>query len=255
MSHGIIPFWIASMSNKFLELLQIARQEKWHVASWCSTCGALDFRRAVGKIPDLLGELAALDFEALSDRDVWDAVVATAEIDSSLDWDGILQKWLEYAERNVYFADRVLFRLVTQVRCTACTRDRWVAKCITLALRTKNISLIESLVWRLGQGTSAHPELETLAVSMSHGEPRLRKALEETGLLPSTEPQPDQKKQDRYGMNLFGAIRRNDIMAIEALVAKGATLSVRNNEGQTPKEYAVAQGKDQYVALLTRVVE
>jgi hypothetical protein len=62
--------------NRFLSLLERARQNRWCTRPLCTTCGATDFRRALRHLggPDraeLANELANLDLTELEDVPAW----------------------------------------------------------------------------------------------------------------------------------------------------------------------------------------
>jgi hypothetical protein len=50
--------------------------------------------------------------------------------------------------------------------------------------------------------------------------------------------------------NIFNAIRRKDLKAIEAMIAKGADLDKPNDEGKTPRAYAMELGDEKVLAVL-----
>lgn len=58
------------------------------------------------------------------------------------------------------------------------------------------------------------------------------------------------RKAKQATHNLFGAVRRGDIKAIAALLDRGADPGARDEQGQTPKEYAVSLGNEQVIAAL-----
>ena len=50
--------------------------------------------------------------------------------------------------------------------------------------------------------------------------------------------------------NIWRAIARDDIKAVDALIAKGADLKVINGDGMSPLEYATLLGKTEICMLL-----
>ena len=50
--------------------------------------------------------------------------------------------------------------------------------------------------------------------------------------------------------NIYNAIRRKDVGAIEAMIAKGVDLDKPNDEGKSPRAYAEELGNDRVISLL-----
>jgi len=228
------------MSNRFLQAVVDAGGKNWCVRPWCTTCGARDFRAAVASIEDLQPKLETVDLQDLtSHRDWCDALRVTA-IDHriSIDWGRILSCWLPFAQGHIDFADHVFYYLVNHVPCDHQTRGNWLATCVALALSTKHTSLLESLVRTLGSEAATYNDLIATALEQSSRSPRLRDALAKAGLVPSEGDLRREQRRKIAGHHLFGAIRRNDIRAVRALVARRADLTLKDQEGRTPSEYA-----------------
>ncbi len=50
--------------------------------------------------------------------------------------------------------------------------------------------------------------------------------------------------------NIYNAIRRKDVGAIEAMIAKGADLDKPNDEGKSPRAYAEELGDEKVLGAL-----
>ena len=244
------------MKNHFHHVVADAERNNWCVRPWCTTCGAHDFRTAVASIADLQTALESIDLDELtSHRDWCDALRVTA-IDHriSIDWGRILSSWLPYAQGHIDFADHVFYYLVNYVPCDRQTRATWQAICVDLALRTKDVSLLESLVRTCGPESANYNDLITAALEQSTRSPRLKDALIKAGLVPSEDDVHREQKRKVAGHNLFGAIRRNDIRAVRALLVRRADLAVRSQEGLTPLEYARSLARADLVTVLESAI-
>lgn len=61
----------------------------------------------------------------------------------------------------------------------------------------------------------------------------------------------EKKKSEKASVNIFNAIRRKDIKAIEALKKKGADLTIKNEEGLTCIDYAKTFNDNHLIEVLT----
>lgn len=82
------------------------------------------------------------------------------------------------------------------------------------------------------------------------------KAMRKAGLLPSCVQITSEEKQQKLAVeaivNIFGAIKRNDVKAINSLLSKNPDLSVRNSEGMTAMEYACHLGNSAASEMIKR---
>ena len=92
----------------------------------------------------------------------------------------VLQRWLESPLDDVRFVDVVVFRLIRPSHLDAPVGDAWIRAAIGLAERTKDWSLVETLVWTLRKSISDHPSFADLARELSQHSPSILKALNET---------------------------------------------------------------------------
>ena len=56
-------------------------------------------------------------------------------------------------------------------------RHAWFAKAANMAVASKDHSLIETMVWRLGGGLDKYPELLSLATELQKTSPHIAKAM------------------------------------------------------------------------------
>jgi len=119
-----------------------------------------------------------------------------------------------------------------------------------MAIEKRDDSLLESLVRRLGEDSRNHPKLVSAAIEQSVSSPLLRSALAKASLLPHEVSEQQRTKREKAGYNLFKAIRRNDVKAVQALWAKHANLSIVDEEGRTALELAVSLGRDGLAQLI-----
>ncbi|GEM_PF-1329370 len=240
------------MTNPYLQAVADIERNKWCVDLRCSTCHAQDFRSAVSSIPDLQSALLSLDLESLISHKNWNSALRITVMDHrlSVDWGLILSSWLSYAQDHVDFADKVWFYIVNRSPCDRETRSKWLEMCVGLAIRTRHTSLLESLVRILGPRTSDYGDLLVVSLEEAPRSSLLTNALVKAGFLPSAEDIKREKSRDIAGQRLFGAIRRNDIKAVKALLAKGANLSVKDGEGRTVLEYAKSRGCEDVVVMI-----
>jgi NifB/MoaA-like Fe-S oxidoreductase len=110
-----------------------------------------------------------------------------------------------------------------------------------------------------GGDISCYPELLAQAKELSEYSESVRKALCGSGILP---PQRDEEQEIRRKLEkvrkkatttIFGAIRRNDIKAVEAILEKQPDLTAKNNDGQTAVEYARLLGREDAFSLIQSV--
>lgn len=143
--------------NRFLNILESAKDNKWCMNLYCTTCGATEFRSAMKQLGHgLADELASLDLSALEEMPDWVETLRLALDDIRMAelMDRILTAWLPQLDRHIRLADLVLFHYV---RCGAINApmsvdvlQQWREKCVDLAVQTGNESLIESLICTVG---------------------------------------------------------------------------------------------------------
>lgn len=233
------------------EVLAETRHNGWHVELFDTTCYCHEFRSAIAELPNLQADLEAIDPSELTG---WRDALTIIALDQfgKVDWEPVLRKWQRYIEGNLRMADRILYYFLRECYCVGSARDIWIKACIGPAVRARDVSLMESLIRVLGSGAARYPELVGTAAELSEYKPLLKNALVKAHLLEVDDPVEENErrtrrimKQRKAASNLFGAIRRNDVKAIHALLAKNPDFSVRNAEGQTVVEYARSLGRQE----------
>jgi len=143
--------------NRFLNILESARDNKWCMNLYCTTCGATEFRSAMKQLGDgLADELASLDLSVLTEIPNWDETIRLVldDIRKTELMDRVLTAWLPQVDRNIRVADVILFYYVRRGAINAPMSlevlQQWRTKCVELAVRTQDESLIESLIYTLG---------------------------------------------------------------------------------------------------------
>jgi hypothetical protein len=173
------------MNNLFLDIVKEAARLNWCTVPYCTTCGSLEYRKALKKLSgDLGGPLA----DALTDLDLkeitkvpnWQGalLIALIELPISLQLEGILNAWLAKAqESDIDFLDLVLFKIIKNLPVDNALRKQWISHCTKLALQTKHPSLIESLVLALKHEMLDNPELLAVASKLAENSKQMQRAL------------------------------------------------------------------------------
>jgi hypothetical protein len=249
----------ASIGNRVIGLIREAAARNWCVRPFCTTCGSMDFRRALEEIPDLTSELVSLDIGELYRLPDGEDGLAVIMLTQRVDWDQVLEAWIPRIGENARMADIVLFRVIgsrTPFQRSQVMKD-WIESCIRLVVQTWDTSLIESLVYVLGvhgEGLSRYPTLLAVAREVGEVDTRVRRALVKAGLMrPSDEFRHECKvAQDaaRATKSIFSAIRSNDIKGVTASLKKKPDLAARNQDGLTALEFAHKLGRLEIVSLL-----
>lgn len=94
----------------------------------------------------------------------------------------VLHRWLESPSDNVRFVDVVIFYIIRSGHLHTPVGDAWINAAIELAERTKDWSLVESLVWTLRRSISDYPSFGNLARKFGNQSPSILKALNEAAL-------------------------------------------------------------------------
>lgn len=239
------------MENKFVSLLERAIKNEWCVSKLCTTCHSDYFRKQLAEIKDIGKEIESLDLDELTKFSFWSSALYLAARDRmfEIDWTTIFEKWHSYARGNIEFADHVYFYLLRWLPCSDETSQKWTRSCVDLAIKSKNNSLLESLIRCLGEKADTYDGLVETAISQLNSDKRgwryemLQEVLRDAGFIWKAKSKPAAHK-------LFGAIRRNDQKAIKALVLKNPDFSVCNAEGQTVIEYAHFTGNSEIVEIV-----
>lgn len=93
----------------------------------------------------------------------------------------VLNSWLPKIDLNIRFADVVLFYIVQYLPSDDEARTAWISACVSLAVKSKDTSLVESLIWILGSNLRAQPELLRVANHLNRTSAALHKAMVAAG--------------------------------------------------------------------------
>ena len=100
----------------------------------------------------------------------------------------VLQRWLQTFGGDIRFADVVVFHFIKSAHVGTEIGDAWIEATIALAEQSRDISLVESLVWTVGCSALAHPNFLILATELGQHSPSITKALNETSLNMEQQP-------------------------------------------------------------------
>jgi hypothetical protein len=146
------------LDNEFLKAIRLARENRWCTNPVCTTCGAHDFcavlkKRGLGNLAD---DLATVDLNALRRNGEWRDPLRLAldQLASPELEDRVFLAWYPQLDSQIAVADLVLFYFVRRgalfapmsVEVLTKRRD----KCVELACKTHDESLLESLIYTLG---------------------------------------------------------------------------------------------------------
>ncbi|MBC7929889.1 MAG: hypothetical protein H7Z38_04905 [Rubrivivax sp.] len=144
------------MNNEFAQLVKKASELNWCTQIYCTTCANGEFRKDLkqlggGNSFELAQVLADLDIDEYSWLRDWDDCLRIAFL--HLPFPGqhekILSSWIPKLNKNIRFADVVLFYIVRSLPFGIETSRAWISACVNLAVNSKDESLVESLVWVL----------------------------------------------------------------------------------------------------------
>ena len=162
------------MGNPFVSIVAEASAKNWCVRPYCTTCGSREYRAALAQLAGPLGgplcdALCTLSPDELTRFPRWDEAleVAIGDIPLGLQVEAVLNAWLPRVGLRPEFDDVVLFRIVRSLSDGSPTRRNWVRAAVPGAVKTKNHSLIETLVLVLGPGANRFPELITVASELA----------------------------------------------------------------------------------------
>jgi len=190
-------------------------------------------------------------FQHIYDRSLWPR---GRSLTVDIDMNEVLSVWLEKWGDNPRIAAYILYYFVRFAGNEAASH--WVSSCVDLAIKTGDPSLTDSLCWILGGGISCYPQLLEQAKDHSEHSKSVRKALINAGIFPPlrNEAQEIEQKHERLRKKatktIFGAIRRNDLKAVEAILRKQPDLTARNNDGKTAEEYARMLEREEALNLI-----
>lgn len=177
--------------NRHLALIDQARANRWCVKPDCTTCGAMEFRtellRQLGQGEgEYCESLEAINLDELEKRPDWDRsiVITLGLLANGERKDRVLLAWLRQLDGHVRLADVVLFHLVRRGSLAASispeTCRLWLEKCIDLAHRTRDESLLESILYTIGDEYMKYPELRKSIEEAQVRSNKIRQAIQKT---------------------------------------------------------------------------
>jgi len=152
-----------NVNNEFVELVLKAKANKWCTRWFCTTCGSQHFRSALKEIgaeelSEALCSLTPSEIMALPNVD--DCLKISFNDMRSIElMERVLDSWLDSADDHIRFVDMVIFNIMRGLGFFGETREKWINKCVELAIKTRDTSLIESLLLTIGGGISSYLEL------------------------------------------------------------------------------------------------
>ena len=103
--------------------------------------------------------------------------------------DRILRQWLPLLPRYLRVADVVLFYIVRPgvlfAPMSIEVHREWITQSVEIAIRSKDVSLLESLVYTLGKRIDQYASLRDLVDATCTSSPKLKNALKKTGVISS----------------------------------------------------------------------
>lgn len=176
--------------KKFIELIAKSKNRGWCMKHYCTTCGAGHFRESLKKIANLEEDLSSTPISKLlghSDsvhliRTIvprWSAAlqIVVSETSLSLNWDTILASWFPQASQNATFLDHIIFYILPRINCSSSTLQKWTDQSASMAIESKDASLLESLIRRLGSQSQSYAGLVDTGIRVSQTYKPLERAL------------------------------------------------------------------------------
>ncbi|GAB6283328.1 MAG: hypothetical protein STSR0008_20900 [Ignavibacterium sp.] len=174
---------VNSIKNSFVEIALKAAELRWCTEPYCTTCGNQEIRNELRKISKDGGFELAKQLSELSPSDIvnlpnWDNCIRLAFFEIVLlgPKEKVLEAWFSKLDKEIYFADVILFYIIRSLSFEMSVTKEWINKCISLAIDFKNESLIESLIWTLGVNINKYPNLFEIANKMTTSD-KIKRAL------------------------------------------------------------------------------
>ncbi len=175
--------------NQVHDILQIAERNQWCTSLHCTTCGSTEFRGALKALSDAdprryVRDLATvLHGTAVQDED--GLFLALGFLETEQDMDEVLRSWIPMLREHIRLADLVLFYYLRRgaffARMSIDVAAAWRASCIDIAVRTRNESLVESLICTMGREYKDNSSLTATVEELAPSSRRVAKALRRIG--------------------------------------------------------------------------
>jgi hypothetical protein len=171
-------------------VVEEAIRARWCTKVACTTCGASSYRNALAtaRKEDPTGfdeALVSWPFEGwVRFEDRRGAVFhALNALGSSNAVSRVLERWMTRPETPTWLLDAVLFDIVRAGLAQAAVQEAWLQRALDAARVTRDVSLVESLLYTLGGAARQHISLLGLAEGLAASEPRVARALRHVGLM------------------------------------------------------------------------
>src|SRR5712691_7481520 len=159
------------MDSQFIQAIRQAIANGWCVEPFCTTCGNMEYRKALDEIQELTNDLAGLDTRDLVGVRNWSKCLCIGFLTQGfrINWNTVLRSWLPKIQGNVRFADHVLFSIIRYMQIRTEAAQEWIGECIRLGIETEDPSLVESLIRVLGRNIAEYPQLLAIACRLNRG--------------------------------------------------------------------------------------
>lgn len=172
------------MTNPFIDIVRTAETNNWCTTPYCTTCLAREYRQALKELSGPLGgrlvnALSELSPSEISRENNWQNALLIAIIDlpMSMQLEGILKIWSEKLDEDIDFSDFILFKVIRNISNRSNIWEKWVSGCVLLSLKTRNFSLVESLILVMGPRAIEHNELIQIAKDYAKSSPQMGRVL------------------------------------------------------------------------------
>lgn len=229
------------MANTLIDTV-IQFQDRSCTRRYCGKC-SLKFRAMLEDLPDLERELETLDVHQIPRGEDWETIICWAfrSLPSQAQRDRVLTAWTRHLEDDLDFVDSVVYYVIdVEDDCKGRAGREFLESVVKAAIRTGDVSLTETLVWRLGTEVAQLPALLDQAKKLGETNELVYKALVAAKFCRSKQ---ELEARARRSKKLFRAIERDDIACVRAVLKKGVDLTAANENGQTAAEYATSLGK------------
>jgi len=176
-------------TNPFVSIVLEAVAREWCTRPFCTTCGAREYRLALRDLGGPVGErlcdaLCELSPAELVELPNWAGAleIAVRDLPMGTQVEAVLRAWLPRIGEVVPFDDVVLFRIVRCLRETGGLREEWIRAAIPVAVRTKDHSLVETLLLVMRPEAARSPELVAVAQQLAVHSKQMRRVLRNVGV-------------------------------------------------------------------------
>lgn len=94
--------------------------------------------------------------------------------------DAVLHAWLPKIDGHLRIADVIVFQIIRNGYASSTLADLWIYRAIKMAMETEDPSLVESLLYTLGDRSSEQADFVKIAISLAHRNMKVRRAVNHT---------------------------------------------------------------------------